>query len=224
MVLVEYWDKIFKIGGQIMSTIMNEAYEKAKAIMGTNFLGVDEVEQAFNIKYTPAQLEKLLIIPFAEATLVACKDTHVFVAGYPMSINIIRENYINGHTEGLIMMENWYIDENFANELVECRWYLLRKEQIVGSESKTYKKQSLLVMQGEEIPWARDAMFATMVLVMTTGERLFEKIYVRCKDLVLHKNRVAVGHYWDNYGFAMVSCFSGRSCIGYIGICSIRNS
>ncbi len=203
-----------------------ESHEKAQAIMGRNFLGLEEVEKAFGVKYSTGDRAKLATIQFSDETLCASKDTHVLVAGFRMSINDIRKNRnVKGNAAKLFFSavgEGWYNDEPFANASVECRWFLLRKKPIDNSTSKTYEEQLQLIPRGEENPWARDVVFATIALFLTTGERMFEKIYVRCKDVSSRGGRFGVGFFvrdgLDVY-FGWDGCRDGG-----IGVGSVRNS
>lgn len=201
-------------------------HEAARSIMGTNFLGLEEVEKALGIKYTPAQRAKLAVIPFDEATLRVCAKTHVLVAGFPMSINDIKNNSrVKGNAAKLFYSaagEGWYTNESFANASVEVRWFLLRKQVIANSTYKLYNEQLALIPQSEVNPWARDVVFATMVLFLTTGERLFGSLYVRCRDTSSNGLRVFVGRF-DRFGLYVYSWYGYRRS-GSIGVCSLRNS
>lgn len=197
----------------------------AEAIMGSNFLGIAEIEQAFGVKFTPAQRQKLAIIPDKlMQVLKACAKTHVLVAGFPLSIIDVRAK-VAGHTEKLFCSPTgtgWYNEQAFAGVQVECRWYLLRKEPLPNSTSKWYNEQEATVAQlEEEIPWARDVVFATMALFLTTGERLFERICVRCKDVTSLGSRVRVGSF-DQDGFH-INYWSGKPHDG-VAVASLRNS
>ncbi len=206
---------------------MVESHENAKAIMGGNFLGLEEVQQAFGVKYTPAQRAKLATIPFSEETLCACKDSHVLVAGFPMSINDVRKNRnVVGNAAKLFYMgtgECWLTNFNFANKSVECRWYLLRKKY-VDAVAMSYGCQIGMIPKDEENPEACDVVFATIALFLKTGERLFRHVYARCNDRVPTKHHVdqvylglfdldglRIYRYWDDY-----------SEDTRLGICSIR--
>lgn len=205
---------------------VTKSYHDAKVIMGRNFLGIDEVEQAFGVTYSAGDRAKLAQIPFPEEVLRACADTHVLVAGFPMSINDVRKSRnVKGSAAKLFyssLGDAWYERESFANTSVEVRWFLLRKKPVDNSTSKTYEQQLRLIPQGEENPWARDVVFATIVLFLTTGERLYESVYVRCKDVDPNGCRVCVGDF-DRVGLYIFSDWDGYRD-GDLGVCSVRNS
>lgn len=203
---------------------VTKSYHDAKIIMGTNFLGIDEVEKAFGVKYSAGDRAKLMQIPFDEATLKACANTHVLVAGFPASIDDIR-SMVKGNAAKLFCSmagKGWCNGEKFANIAVGVRWFLLRKEVVQNSTSKTYGEQEKLIPQGEEIPFARDVVFVVMAMFITHGERLFEKVYVRCRDVSSNGYRVYVG-YFGRGGLSSHYCWDGSRIDG-LGVGSFRNS
>ncbi|MDQ5931523.1 MAG: hypothetical protein QG607_224 [Patescibacteria group bacterium] len=208
-----------------LTTLVENNHAWARVIMGTNFLGLEEVEKAFGVKYTANQRQQLATIPFDEATLKACADTHVLIAGFPMSINDIRKSKnVKGNAAKLfdsLFGNVWYEQQSFANVSVEVRWFLLRKKPIDQSTSKTYEEQYRLIPQGEENSWARDVVFATIVLFLTAGERLYKSVYVRCKDVSTDGNRVYIG-YFDRFGMGFLSYWGGDR-IDCLAVCSVRN-
>lgn len=196
----------------------------ARSIMGRNFLGPEEVQKAFGVKYSSGDRAKLVQIPFDVNMLRACADTHILVAGFPMSMNDIRKNKrVKSNATSLfcdVVGERLYDEQRFANTSVECRWFLLRRKPIDNSTFKTYVEQLRLILDREENPEARDVVFATIALCLTTGEWLFESIYVRCKNMHSHGGRVSVGvseggiriHYdWDHYRNDFLAICSSRS-------------
>ena len=197
----------------------------AEAIMGSNFLGIAQVEKAFGVKFTPAQQQKLAMIPESILkVLKACARTHILVAGFPLSINNVRANSnVVGNAEQLFCSmtgTGWYNEQPFANVNVEVRWYLLRKTPVNNSTSRWYKDQLKLLTEGEENPWARDVVFATIALFLTTGERLFETIWVRCKDTTSFRDRVCLGF---SQGGLLIDDWDVEP-YGSIGLASSRNS
>lgn len=208
------------------TTPVETNHARARAIMGTNFLGIEEVEEKYGVKYTANQRQKLSMIPIDEATLRACSnDTHVLVAGFAMTINDIHRK-VAGNASKLFMSavgEGVCYAEPFANKAkVGVRWFLLRKKPIDQSTSKTYDDQLQLIPQGEKNPFARDVVFATILMYLVTGERLFENGYVRCKDVDTLGRRACVG-YFNQDGLAINQGWAGYPG-NDISICSIHKS
>jgi hypothetical protein len=204
--------------------VVTKSYHDAKVIMGRNFLGIEEVEQAFGVKYSSGDRAKLAQVPFDEVTLKTCAKTYVLVAGFPMSINDIRQK-VRGNAARLFysaLGDAWFEREQFAQIAVGVRWFLLRKEPVQNSTSKTYGEQEGLIPQNEEIPFARDVVFATVALFVITGERLFENVYVRCRDVSSGGRRVLVGDF--DRGGLRINGYWDVSRYVYLGACSFRNS
>ena len=203
---------------------VTKSYHDAKAIMGTNFLGIEEVEQAFGVKYSSGDRAKIARVTFDEAMLKACAKTHILVAGFPMSVNDVRQK-VSGNAARLFysaLGDAWFEREQFAQIAVGVRWFLLRKEQVQNSTSKTYGEQEGLIPQGEEIPFARDVVFTTVLMFLATGERLFENVYVRCREVSSHGSRVYIGLF-DRGGLSFGLFWDGYRH-GLLGVCSFRNS
>jgi hypothetical protein len=181
--------------------------EIARDIMGKNFLGLAEVEQGYGIALRVEQFAK---IPFSEETLKACRDTHVLVAGAPLSVNAIRRIADND-----FFLTGWYSGEPFANDRkVSVRWYLLRKEPVPESRNKTYNQQIALLKE-EEVPFACEVTYMVILYWLTHRECLLSNVYMRCQDKDLDHYRVYVG-YFDSEGFGVGSYWddSRRDSLG----------
>lgn len=209
----------------IVDTMQIESnHEVARAIMGTNFLGLAEIEKAYGVKYTPAMRAKMKIIPDElMKVLVTCAETHILVAGFQLSIDDINQKttnvmYFSPSSDGP------FERKHFARIAVGLRWFLLRKEVIQNSKMKTYGEQKGIIPLGEELPYAREVVFGGVALFLTTGERLFERLtFVRCKDVSYKSCRVCVSA--DNYqGKLCISGFHDRRRDEILGACSILNS
>jgi hypothetical protein len=97
---------------------------------------------------------------------------------------------------------------------------LVRKEPITNSTSKTWNDQQALLSKDEETPTARIVVYTMVGHFLATGERLFEKIYVRCVDLGSDGSRVGVGRF-DAEGL-YVNCCWGDCRYDSIGLSAAR--
>ena len=79
--LVAFW----KAGG--VAPKLWTTPERARDIMGKNFFGIEEAR--WHLKVTPSEKELAVFarVPYSEATLEECKNTHVLDAYLPLSIN-----------------------------------------------------------------------------------------------------------------------------------------
>lgn len=183
----------------IARLMVNGGYEPstsqklAREIMGTNYFGIEEAIKHFGVNATKQQLAALAEVPFSEEVLKSCKDTHVLVAAFPLSILDIRGIAKKQSDRTLFYSQDWYDKQAFAKDKGEVGWRLVRKEPIANSTSKTWNDQQALLPKDEETPTARIVVYATIGHFLATGECLFEKIYVRCVDLDSDGDRVYVG-------------------------------
>jgi hypothetical protein len=170
--------------------------KRAREIMGKNFLGIEEVTKYYGMAFNQEQLAALATIPFSEGTLKQCKDTHLLVAGFPMTILEIRAKAPKNPKTFYSYKDAWYNGQVFAtNERVTARWYLIRKDIVASSTSKNFDKQKALLSENEEVPRACEFIYTIVLYFLATGERLFEKVYARCVDLASGGGRVGVGDF-----------------------------
>lgn len=178
--------------------------KRAKEIMGTSYLGPEDVMKHFGVSFTDKELVQLREIPFTEAELEACKDTHILFVGYPLSILDIRNKV--GH---LFYNQDWYEKESFAKkERVNLQWYLIRKGEVPNSTSKTWQEQQSLLASDETTPRACEVIFMVMLYFLVTGKRLLERMYVRCIDVSSNGVRAHVGRF-DSGGLFVASWTDG---------------
>jgi hypothetical protein len=190
--------------------------KRAKEIMGENYLGPEDAMKHFGVSYTDKELIQLREIPFTEAELEACKKTHILFAGYSLSILDIRNK-----AKHLFYNQDWYNSQAFATkEKVNLQWYLVRKDEVPNSTSKTWSQQQSLLTSDESVPRACEVVFMVMLYCLVTGKRLLANMYVRCIDLDSGGFRVNVGSF-DSGGLS-VSYRSGDYCYGRLGLAAAR--
>ncbi len=201
-------------GGFEATTSQKQAHE----IMGKNIFGIEEAVQHFGVKPTRAQLSALAEVPFTEAELRECKNTHILVAVLPMSILDIRGKV--SRNQRLFYDQDWYNKEAFAKDCGEAAWHLVRKTPVKNSTSKTWNEQQALLAENEEMPTARVMIYTIIGHFLVTGERLFENIYVRCSDVDSGGDRVYVGDFASG-GLGVSGHWGGNRDDG-IGVASAR--
>ena len=166
---------------------------RAREIMGENFFGIDEVEKYFKVCPTFRQIHDLSWVPYSEATLQACKDTHVLVAVFPLSVLEIR-----GKVERSLFCSHedaWYNKQAFAKDKGEVHWQLVRKTPVENSTNKTWQDQQALLAKNEETPTAQVMTYTIIGHYLATGVRLLENVYVRCSSVGSGGGRVSVGDF-----------------------------
>jgi hypothetical protein len=209
---------------KVMRLIQNGGFEpstphkQARAIMGRNFFCVEEAIKHFGVNPSRQQLAYLAEVPFTEEVLKSCKDTHVLVAVFPMSILDIR-----GKVERKLFYshdEAWYNKQALAKDKGEVGWQLVRKVPVADSTNKTWNEQQALLSKDEETPKAQVVVYTIIGHFLAVGERLFENIYIRCSDLDSDGGRVDVGLF-DAEGLRVGNDWGGVRD-GGLGVSSAR--
>jgi len=207
--LVRFWNS----GGYEPTTT-----QKLARAIGIPVFGIEEAVQHFGVKPTRAQLSALAEIPFTEAELRECKDTHILVAVFPMSIIEIRGKI--PRDQRLFYNQDWYNKESFAKDRGEAAWHLVHKTPVANSTSKIWDEQQALLAKNEETPTARVMVYTIIGHFLVTNERLFENVYVRCSDVDSRGNRVYVGDF-DSDGL-LVHAYWGGGRSDFLGVASAR--
>lgn len=188
-----------ELAAKVVRLILNGGFEpstsqkRAREIMGRNIFGIEEAIKHFGVNPSKRDLAYMAEVPFSEEVLSACKDTHILVAVFPMSILDIR-----GKAErGLFYSyeDAWYNKQSFAKDKGSMGWQLVRKTAVENSTSKNWNEQQALLSKDEETPKAQVMGYTIIGHYLATGERLFEKLYVRCVDLDSGGGRVSVGSF-----------------------------
>ncbi len=177
---------------------------QAQEIMGKNFFGVKDAINHFGVEPTEKELNILSEVPYLEKVLRECKDTHILVAIFPLSILEIREKVDSKP----FYKQTWYNDEDFAKEKGKVCWKLIRKTPVPDFTSKNWKEQLNLLRKDEEAPTARTMVYTIVGHYLKTGERLFEHIYVRTSSTDSDGWRVVVGIF-DSGGLDIDSDWRG---------------
>ena len=190
--------RLIESGGFEPST----SQKRTREIMGRNFFGVEEAITHFGVNPSKQQTAYLAEVPFSEEVLVSCKDTHILVAVFPLSILDVRgkvdKKLFYSHEDA------WYNKQAFAKEKGEIGWQLVRKTPVENSINKTWNDQQALLSKDDETPKAGCLVYTIIGHFLATGERLFESIYVRCSDLDSDGYRVVVG-YFDADGLFVIT-------------------
>jgi hypothetical protein len=199
---------------------LTSSQEAAQKIMAANFLGFADVVRHFNARFTEEQLVALADVPFDEAMLRACKDSHILFPGFPITILQLRSRMPRGAFR--IYEDAWYNGHDFARkERVRARWYLLRKDAVPNSFGRSYNDQLVLLGKGEEVPMACEVVFGAMLFFAVRETRLFQTYYVRTKSLSGVGRRIVIGGF-DSDGLRISDWFDIPS--GSVGLASSGSS
>lgn len=176
----------------------SRSQEQACAIMGKNFFGVLEAIKHFGVTPSEQQLTDLSVVPFDTEVLKSCKDTHVLVALFPLSILDIRDRVerklFSRHQNAWFLYEQ----ESFAKEKGTVSWQLVRKTEVDDSTKMQWTEQQALHSLDEETPTALVLVYTIIGHFLQTGERLFKNVSVRTSSLDVCKGHVRVGSFTDD--------------------------
>lgn len=214
--------RLIENGGFELST----SQKRAREIMGRNFFGIEEAIKHFGVNPSRQQLAYLAEIPFSEPVLKACQKTHILVAVFSLSILDVRGKAAASvklpDGQRMFYDQDWYNKQAFAKERGEIGWHLVRKTPVANSTSKNWQDQQALLDKTEETPRARVMVYTIIGHFLAIGERLFEKVYVRCMDVGSDGDRVYVGIF--DAGGLIVNNYWDEGPDDRIGLASARKS
>jgi hypothetical protein len=195
----------------------------AREIMARNMFGIEEAIRYFGVNPSKRQIAVLADVPFTEATLELCKETHILIAVFPLSINDVRSKSTTSklsYETSKLPYDSWYNKDFFTCNRGDASWQLVRKAPVENSASKTLDEQRALLAKNEEAPTARVMAYAITGHFLATGESLFWRIYVRCSDVPQIGSRISVrgcdagvfdvSCYWDNYRYGSLGLAASR--------------
>lgn len=210
----KHWFKA-RLHKMLMELGLN-TYRQAREIMGDNLLGLPTAMQYFG-SISPANMIALQQIPFDKETLKACSKTHILVADMGLSLLDVQQKA----RKGIFYEQDWYDGQEFVKRTETAHWQLIRKTPFEGSVSKNWSEQQALINdQINEIPSVRQVIYTMILHFLSTGERLFEEVFVRTCDVDSCGNRVYVGGF-DEDGL-VVEYWVDHARSGRIGVASAR--
>jgi hypothetical protein len=177
--------------------------DEAREIMGPNFHGVDQAGNYFSVIFTPKQRKLLEVVPFSVQGLQASAETHLLVAGYPLTIMdmLLRDQRMfYSHSQP------WFGEDaqHFATRTkVKAAWHLVRKTPLPGSTDKAWNAQRALVPQADYIPSTALVAYAATLHAQILGERIYAGENVRTSDVSVGGFRVDVGDFTQTCGLVI---------------------
>ncbi len=210
------------------ATSITTSPARARAIMGRNFFGIEEVIHHLGSKpLGPIKLNlaTLAAIPFSEEMLEVRKDSHILVLRMPLSLEDIRNVFPpemfwvspagNRSLNDLV----WY---GFAKNRGPVGWHLVARRPM--NAPCDVEELRRLLLPNERVPSARVMMYTVITHFLATGEYLLPKgdedDYARTSNIFRvgdHSYHVYLGAFdnkglyvggygssgwWDGIGFA----------------------
>lgn len=197
-----------------------------KELFGDNFIGIDELKPLF-LKMG-LSLENLPVpdIHYSMDELKKCSKDYILILGLSevgntkLSINTFRTLFgVNPDiSEPCFYNQDWYLQEDFINRMLDTRWYLLKKE--VVEESRAVQPSELL-KQDISFPSAVLCIYTFFAYFFANGELLWYHDFIWCSDTDHNGDRIYVGKYHDvdgvnKNGFSIHRHLALRSCYGSV--------
>lgn len=206
-------------------------YREARRIMGTNFIGPDElstIAKEMNCR-VPVRIPS---IPYSAALLKKVATDHILILGTsktrdgrPLTLNAMRAvfGWNPAAHEPCFYNQDWYLKESFARSTaLQDRWYLLRKD--VSEKSRGVRPDVLQkkLGSGERFPTAVLTCFAFFSwYFLRRGAMLWKHDFIWCRDRDKNGDRIYTGRYLDpkkinKNGFNVHRHLSIRPCYGMV--------
>jgi len=183
---------------------------EAKALFGSNFIGLEEIElisQKLNI-LAPSKLDLTIPpIPFSEKELVSKSQSHVLILLVPfdadgnrLSLLALRKHFGMDplFAEPCFYNQDWYVNENFAKDCtINLEWRLISYEVINES-----KGQSESFVGKLKLPTALCCAYTFFAYYLLNNKILWPTNFIWCADKDGNGDRIYVGRYYDPLGIA----------------------
>ena len=196
--------------------------KRARKIMGKNFFGVEDAVKHFGVQmglHIPSQPDYLREVPWSEEVLVSCRNTHILVAVFPVSVLGIYSRSRVREILDLFLNFDWHCMP-FANYGGEIAWQLMLKTPVARSTYITWAEQQTLLSRDEEIPTTQVIVYAIASHFLVSGERLFKDVYVHGSDRGKSGSFVGVGNFSGN-GLSINDQFACNS-LSNLGLAAVR--
>lgn len=158
--------------------------DEAWNIMEGNFLGSTAIPR---LQGKPALDQFIEPIPFSKALLERSCKSHVLVYVPESSINKMFEVFQKQRGD-----QTWLAQRQFANETGRAGWHLIRKNPVLGSEGKSFRRQEAMLDKSERCPSARVLVYLISVYHALYGNWLFMSTPVRTSSFNADGNRIVL--------------------------------
>ena len=186
------------------------ALKEVRAVMGNNLFDAQDWTKYYNVQWTPEQLRDIPPFPWdLELLNSPCpfnpgkciKDTHVAFLGMPtinespLTVQKWRELHpATGQPKFYYNNNSWHEGQPHTDvETMQLRWYLMLKEIISDSTSKTPEEQVAMLPEGYAVPTTIMEVTKDILVFQKTGEYLNKSRWAACAERTVKTNRVSAG-------------------------------
>lgn len=202
--------------------------EQAKELFGSNFIGIEELKPLFERMELPIDDVDVPSIEYSLTYLQKYSDDYILILGLPelngikLSIDVFR-NYFGVDpeiSEPCFYNQDWYLNEKFIYNILDSRWYLLRKSVL---ESSRAVQPNDLLNQSLVFPSAILCVYTFFAYYFTNNELLWHHDFIWCSDTDHNGDRIYVGKYHDvdginRNGFSIHRHLALRDCYAAISL------
>lgn len=144
---------------------------RAAQIMGRNFIGISEAKKYFGAYPSENELENLFEVPWSASTLEQCKDTHILVVVFPISIADI---WGRSFVDQVKIASNIVESPVYHEQGKGAQWVLIRKTSPLELRGKTILEKEVARL-GEDYVWvsAQVMAYTASGYLQATDEKLF---------------------------------------------------
>ena len=199
-------------------------YNLARKIMGSNFIGVEELSSLKEISLIMP--ESIPTIMFSKEELEQKKDDYILILGADslsdgkkLTIRNLKEIFGMDPEkyEPCFYNQDWYEKESFIDVKLDAKWFLIRKN--VYEDSRAVRPEEL--MEKYTFPTAVTCVYAFFVTWFIKDEKLWYHDFIWCSDVDHNGDRIYVGKYHDvdgvnKNGFSIHRHLALRPCYGCI--------
>lgn len=180
----------------------------AKSIFGNNFIGLQELKPfLLQLGFSLNEINQFTIpqINYSEYELQEYSNDFLLVLGIPkifnieISIRFMREKLGIDPLiyEPCFYNQDWYINEPFIDDILEFKWYLIKKK--VEDNSRALQP-SELIRKGYIFPSAILCAYTFFANYFYNKTFLWENEYIWCSDTDHNSDIIYVGRYRDPDG------------------------
>lgn len=209
---------------RVLQPVVDEApqgYERARLILGKDFIPAEEIGPARQLAYSADQFAMFASTLPCEEELGWLRDNDcMLVAGPPhptclLEVRDLNPSYFYTKTGG------WYAGdcEKFSRtNKAYVEWLGLRKCPVPDSTNKNWEQQKALLATGERVPNSAEVAWGITTYKAVRNIYLLKGVYVRTCSVSSVSSRVYLGYFGQD-GLHVGSCWGSG---GDIGLASAR--
>jgi hypothetical protein len=183
--------------------------QEAKKIMGKNFIGSLEINSiASDLDFEKIDEKNIPLIPFSERALNENEDSILILGvskhkdGSPLTLNSLRSLFglDPEKKEPCFYNQDWYLKQSFANQPLEYKWYLIKKNIEEKTRAEEPEKIISELSKDESLPKAVTTAYVFFANYILNKEILWEGDFIWCFDFDDNGDRIYTGRYTDPTG------------------------